>query len=112
MCRSVASTHSDARGVRCRAFVIPVCFSTVAAFSAEERLWLRAVSAIRMMIAAGTTNRTPARPFLNCESPRFSPDAKFVYNTRTSREQRNSKSEVPQYHWYLRHEESALHSPV
>src|SRR6202163_3267121 len=52
------------------------------------------------MIAAGITNRTPARPFLNCESPRFSPDANFVYNTRTPREQRNSKSKVRQYHWY------------
>jgi hypothetical protein len=36
--RSVDSTHSDARGVKCRAFVAPACFSAAAAFSADERL--------------------------------------------------------------------------
>src|SRR6266478_4114325 len=67
--RSVASTHSKAAGVRRRVLAAPDCFSAIAVFSADERLWLRAVSAIRTMIAAGITNRTPARPFLNCGSP-------------------------------------------
>src|ERR1700726_3525003 len=64
------------------------------------------------MIAAGIANRTPARPFINCESPRFWPVAKFVYNTRTPREQCNSKREVPQYHWCraMKHKRFTHHS--
>jgi uncharacterized protein YbbC (DUF1343 family) len=60
------------------------------------------------MIAAESTNRTPTRPFLNCEISPLTPDAKFVYNTRTSREQRECKTEVPQYYWCLRKGEPHL----
>src|ERR1700752_1382942 len=68
----MASTHCDAAGERRRGVLVETedFLSTTPALGAEERLWVRAVWAIRKMIAAESTNRTPTRPFLNFEISR------------------------------------------
>src|SRR5882757_1361742 len=69
--RSVASAHCEAAGEgRCDGLPGSEGFFLAApGLAVDERLCVRAVWAIRKMIAAGISNRTPTRPFLKCESP-------------------------------------------